>query len=375
MKVFLKQSGHGWIHLCVETSNVCTIIHTSVTFDPYERLYIWLGQIRDSQLPVSMIIDEEGYGVELIVEPDKNDTVFFHIEPWFSSTDRITCGKEIINRRELIRAFHNGIVDFINNDFISSNWASIDYLSYQNWDALLRDDLKPQNWEKRLLIAGFEIFKSENYPDVNTENIPEKYQLTADQKSILTLKYAIQRIAIANRNYSQEIKDFTSLYHKLPEDIILNEVDIDWYQEHRAKLNTKYDKSWEIVRKKSDRYLNLHKFRLESLKIGQVVDGTIVGIRDYGVFVDFGGCRGLLHISEISQLEIEHPNRIFAERDWVRAIIIDLDIDRRRVTLSTSILELESGDMLKEPWKVYEKAEEMAARYHQNVLSKIVEVD
>jgi hypothetical protein len=102
MKVILKQSGRGWIQLCIETSNVCTIIDTSVVFDPYERLYIWLGQIRDAQLPVSMIIDEEGYGVELIVEPDENDTVFFHIEPWLSRVDRITCGKETLDRREPI---------------------------------------------------------------------------------------------------------------------------------------------------------------------------------------------------------------------------------------------------------------------------------
>jgi small subunit ribosomal protein S1 len=54
----------------------------------------------------------------------------------------------------------------------------------------------------------------------------------------------------------------------------------------------------------------------------------------------------------------------------VRAIIIDLDVDRGRVTLSTRVLESEAGDMLKEPWKVYEGAEEMAAKYREDVLSK-----
>lgn len=91
---------------------------------------------------------------------------------------------------------------------------------------------------------------------------------------------------------------------------------------------------------------------------------------DYGIFVDFGGCRGLLHISEISQLEIEHPKQIFEDKDWVRAIIIDLDVDRGRVTLSTRVLESEAGDMLKELCKVYEGAEEMAVKYHEYILSK-----
>jgi small subunit ribosomal protein S1 len=86
--------------------------------------------------------------------------------------------------------------------------------------------------------------------------------------------------------------------------------------------------------------------------------------------VDFGGCRGILHISEISKLEIEDPKQIFEDKDWVRAIIIDLDVDRGRVTLSTRVLEAEAGDMLKEPWKVYEGAEEMAIKYHEDILAK-----
>jgi hypothetical protein len=60
MKVILKQSGRGWIDLCIEFSDFCITICTSSSFDPYERLYIWLGKIRDLQLPEKMVIDEEG---------------------------------------------------------------------------------------------------------------------------------------------------------------------------------------------------------------------------------------------------------------------------------------------------------------------------
>jgi predicted RNA-binding protein with RPS1 domain len=339
-------------------------------------LCIWLGKIRDSQLPEKMVIDEEGYGVELIAEEAKNDTVLFRVEPWFRKEGwRVIHATEIIDRRELIRAFHDGIIDFVNNEFIPPDWSYIDYLSYQNWGASIEDDLKHQNWEERLLIGGFKIFKNENCTDINTVNVAKKDPLTNEQKSILMLGGAIWKIAIANRNFSQEISDLTTLYMTLPTDIILKEVDLDWYQDNRAKLDIKQDRSWGVIRKKSDRYLSLSKSRLESLKIGQLIDGTVVGIRHYGVFIDFGGCRGLLHISEISQLEIERTDLIFVERDWVRAIIIDLDVDRGRVTLSTRILESEAGDMHKEPWKVYEKAEEMADRYRQNVLSKIDDMD
>jgi ribosomal protein S1 len=63
------------------------------------------------------------------------------------------------------------------------------------------------------------------------------------------------------------------------------------------------------------------------------------------------------------------------KNDWIRAIIIDLDIERSRFTLSTKVLEPEAGDMLNEPWKVYEQAEEMAIRYRQNILTKLSELD
>jgi len=65
----------------IELSDVCIIINTSVVFDPYERLYIWLGQIRASQLPAAMVIDEEGcYYGELIAERTSNDLIRFGIK-------------------------------------------------------------------------------------------------------------------------------------------------------------------------------------------------------------------------------------------------------------------------------------------------------
>jgi predicted RNA-binding protein with RPS1 domain len=370
MKVILKQSGSHWIDLCIEASNTCIIIHTSVTFDPYERLYIWLGKIRDRQLPDRMIIDEEGYGVELIVEAAEHDNVLFQVKPWMSRNDRIANISETLDRRELIRAFHDGIVEFVENKFIPSNWSLIDNLSYQNWGALLKEEIEPQNWNKRLLIAGFKIFPDKQHPDAIVENIAEEDLLTIEQKNILSLAGVIESIVIVNRWVSKEITDLANLYKTLPLDIILNEVDSQWYQEQRAKINLKYGTFNTVNREKSVLHLNLHNFRLKSLKIGQVIDGSVVRIRDYGIFVDFGGCRGLLHISETSQLEIEHPKQVFEDKDWVRAIIIDLDVDRGRILLSTRVLESAAGDMLKEPWKVYEGAEEMAVKYGEDILSK-----
>jgi ribosomal protein S1 len=63
-------------------------------------------------------------------------------------------------------------------------------------------------------------------------------------------------------------------------------------------------------------------------------------------------------------------SKYFKDKDWVRAILIDLDVERGRVSLSTRVLESDAGDMLKEPWKVYGGAEEMAVTYREDVFSK-----
>lgn len=111
--------------------------------------------------------------------------------------------------------------------------------------------------------------------------------------------------------------------------------------------------------------------QIEDLKIGQLVSGWVTKIKDYGVWVNLGDFHALLHISEISQLPVEHPSQVFKEGDRIQAIIIHLDAPKRRISLSTRELEYESGDMLKDPEAVYANAEKMAARYNELVLSRL----
>jgi small subunit ribosomal protein S1 len=78
----------------------------------------------------------------------------------------------------------------------------------------------------------------------------------------------------------------------------------------------------------------------------------------------------LLHISEISHDHIDTPHSVFNVNDEVKVMIIDLDAERGRISLSTKQLEPEAGDMVKNPDKVYEKAEEMAAKYREQMRAK-----
>ncbi len=110
--------------------------------------------------------------------------------------------------------------------------------------------------------------------------------------------------------------------------------------------------------------------KMNGLEVGQVVVGSVRGIKPYGAFIDIGGVSGLLHISEISHDHIDTPHSVFNVNDELKVMIIDLDAERGRISLSTKQLEPESGDMLKNRELVFEKAEEMAEKYRQKLLAQ-----
>ncbi|MGI8501457.1 MAG: 30S ribosomal protein S1 [Hassallia sp.] len=110
--------------------------------------------------------------------------------------------------------------------------------------------------------------------------------------------------------------------------------------------------------------------KMNRLEVGEVVIGTVRGIKPYGAFIDIGGVSGLLHISEISHEHIDTPHSVFNVNDEVKVMIIDLDAERGRISLSTKQLEPEPGDMIKNRDLVYDKAEEMAAKYREQMLAK-----
>lgn len=72
---------------------------------------------------------------------------------------------------------------------------------------------------------------------------------------------------------------------------------------------------------------------LSSIHEGKVVDGVVKNITEYGVFVDLGGVDGLLHITDISWGRVKHPSDLFAIGDEIRVKILNLDLEKERVSL------------------------------------------
>ncbi len=96
------------------------------------------------------------------------------------------------------------------------------------------------------------------------------------------------------------------------------------------------------------------------LEIGQLVEGKITGIKPFGMFVDLEGVSGLLHIKQISQKFIESLSTLFQPGQIIKAVIIDLDETKGRISLSTRVLEKYPGEMVEKMDEVMANAEERA---------------
>ena len=83
---------------------------------------------------------------------------------------------------------------------------------------------------------------------------------------------------------------------------------------------------------------------IQTLAEGQVIEGVVKNITDYGAFVDLGGIDGLLHVTDLSYKRINHPNEMINIGDTVRVQIIRINRDTQRISLGMKQLE-------SDPWE------------------------
>lgn len=89
---------------------------------------------------------------------------------------------------------------------------------------------------------------------------------------------------------------------------------------------------------------------LDSLQAGQVIEGTVQRITDFGAFVDIGGIDGLVHISQLSYEHVDKPSEVVEEGQKVQVKVLSVDRDNERISLSIK-------ETLPGPWSnISEKA-------------------
>src|ERR1700750_1166821 len=85
---------------------------------------------------------------------------------------------------------------------------------------------------------------------------------------------------------------------------------------------------------------------LNQLQKGAIRKGVVSSIVNFGAFVDLGGVDGLVHVSELSWKHIDHPSEVVQVGDEVTVEVLDVDLDRERVSLSLKATQ-------EDPWRLY----------------------
>ena len=83
---------------------------------------------------------------------------------------------------------------------------------------------------------------------------------------------------------------------------------------------------------------------IQSLAEGQIIDGVVKNITDYGAFVDLGGIDGLLHVTDLSYKRVNHPSEMINIGDTVKVQIIRINKDTQRISLGMKQLESDPWD-------------------------------
>jgi predicted RNA-binding protein with RPS1 domain len=89
-----------------------------------------------------------------------------------------------------------------------------------------------------------------------------------------------------------------------------------------------------------------------NVKPGDILDGTVRRLTDYGAFVDLGGVDGLLHISEMSWARINHPREMFKEGQKIKVMVLRLDPGAGKISLGHRQVLPDPWNLIKDNYKV-----------------------
>jgi small subunit ribosomal protein S1 len=99
---------------------------------------------------------------------------------------------------------------------------------------------------------------------------------------------------------------------------------------------------------------------VQQLEEGQVVDGVVKNITDYGAFVDLGGIDGLLHVTDIAWRRVNHPSEVLAIGETIKVQIVRINHESHRISLGMKQLQAD-------PWDGIEAKYPMGAKFSGRV--------
>ena len=99
---------------------------------------------------------------------------------------------------------------------------------------------------------------------------------------------------------------------------------------------------------------------LSRIREGDVLEGVVKNITDYGAFIDMGGVDGLLHVTDISWSRINHPSEVFSIGDSIKVMVTKFDDETKRISLGMKQLE-------ENPWKDVAESFKIGAKFNGRV--------
>jgi len=101
---------------------------------------------------------------------------------------------------------------------------------------------------------------------------------------------------------------------------------------------------------------------LENLEKGQVLEGVIKNMTNFGVFIDLGGVDGLLHITDISWGRINDPSEVLSLDEKVNVVVLDFDDDKKRISLGMK-------QLTEHPWDKLDGAIEVGSKVKGTIVN------
>lgn len=120
------------------------------------------------------------------------------------------------------------------------------------------------------------------------------------------------------------------LAHYVGQTLPLKVIEVDQDRSRLVLSNLEAQKEWEKEKRAA---------LIENLQVGEVRRGIVVGVANFGAFIEINGATGLAHISELSWSQVNHPSEVLEIGQEVDVYILDLDPKHNRIALSLKRLQ------------------------------------
>ena len=205
---------------------------------------------------------------------------------------------------------------------------------------------QPGRGNEELLVSLQRAIEGQNWEqaqeDMDKEALLE-LKVTGQNRGGLLVKYNQIEGFVPNSHIPglQRDMDHTQM-HNLKDEWIGKQMAVKTIEVDQQRRKLVFSALYAQEEKRQKRLLEL------KLQQGQHITGEVVNVVDFGVFVDLGGVDGLVHVSELDWGRVENPEELFKPGDEIEVEILDVDVERERITLSRK-------NLLPNPWKELEE--------------------